>query len=384
MYSYLMNTILKQILYLAIIIFFIHAFSNCINAQNNTNNQRVVVLDAGHGGKDSGAVGKKGKEKDIVLKLALQVGKYLEENLPSVKVIYTRDKDVFIPLHKRADIANKNGADVFVSIHVNSNPNTRPTGTETFAMGLHKTQGNLAVAQKENAVIVYEEDYTTTYEGYDPSSAESYIIFSLMQNAYLDQSLELASLVQDEFRERAKRKDRGVKQAGFLVLWNTTMPSVLVEAGFISNVDEEKYLLSDQGQDYISSAIYRAIKNYLIKLDEIDNASYEDNSNLQVQVDSAPAGHEFKTIVDSIFFKVQISSSSNKIPLDSTYFKGFDNIGEYFTDGLYKYTVGKSPNIKEIKKIQKEVKKEFPDAFIVAFKNGNKIPVDQAIKESKN
>lgn len=204
-----------------------------------------VVIDAGHGGHDTGALGKDAREKDITLAVALKLGKLIETNCPDVTVIYTRKTDVFIPLDERTAIANKAEADLFISIHVNSNPSSRPYGAETYVMGLHKSAGNLDVAMRENSVITYEKDYTTKYEGYDPNSAESFIIFSLMQNAYLDQSLNFASKIQNDFCERGQRKDRGVKQAGFLVLWKTAMPSVLVELGFLSNPQEEKFLMSD-------------------------------------------------------------------------------------------------------------------------------------------
>ena len=222
----------------------------------------VVVLDAGHGGKDPGALGKNSREKDIVLAIALKVGQYIEENIPGVKVIYTRKKDEFIELHERANIANENHADLFISIHANWWTNTRSTGTETYTMGTSLDDRNLQVAMKENSVITLEEDYTTNYEGFDPNSAESYIIFNLMQKTFQQQSVDFAGLVQDQFRDRAKRYDRGVKQERFLVLWRTTMPSVLIETGFISNANEEAYLKSEQGQEYLASAIFRAFKDY--------------------------------------------------------------------------------------------------------------------------
>ena len=384
-----MKSFLKQNLY--------HIFCVCIiialsfqyaNGQTTSKSPKkiVVVIDAGHGGKDSGAVGKKSKEKDIVLSIALKVGKYISENLQDVDVIYTRKTDVFIPLHKRAEIANKNKADLFISIHANSTKNMKVIGTETFAMGLHKTKGNLEVAQKENAVIVFEEDYSTKYEGFDPNSAESYIIFSLMQNTYLEQSLKFASLVQDEFTLRVKRYNRGVKQAGFLVLWNTTMPSVLIETGFTSNPTEEKYLLSQNGQDYLASAIYRAFKKYKNYLDELDKLNYNSNSlteNSNIVSDSVITD-SIKNETDKIVFKIQISASSKQIPLNSDFLKGISDVKEYESDGIYRYLVGKEQNFKEIKKLKKEIKSSFPDAFIVAFKNGLRIPIKEAIEQTKN
>ncbi len=229
---------------------------------------KTVVIDAGHGGKDPGAIGRHAKEKDITLAIALKVGYYIKRCCPDVKVIYTRTTDVFVPLYKRAEIANKNNADLFISIHVNSSPNHRVQGTSTYVMGLHKDDENLKVAMTENRAILYETNYQTTYENFDINSPEAYIIFSLYQNAFLDLSLEFASLVQDQFRLRAKRFDRGVHQAGFLVLWRTTMPSVLIEVGYISNPTEEKYLMSRYGQDIIASAIYRAFKQYKVKVEK--------------------------------------------------------------------------------------------------------------------
>lgn len=225
--------------------------------------QKVVVIDAGHGGKDPGAQGKHSDEKDITLAVALKVGHYLEQNVDNVKVIYTRKTDVFVPLNERADIANRNNADLFVSIHVNSTDDKRVHGAETYVMGLHKSKDNLDIAIKENSVILLEKDYKNKYNDFDPTSPEAYIVLNLYQNEYLDMSLDLAEKIQTQFRERAKRKDLGVRQAGFLVLWRTTMPSVLIEIGFISNPTEERYLNSQYGQDIIASAIYRAIRDYL-------------------------------------------------------------------------------------------------------------------------
>lgn len=224
---------------------------------------KIVVIDPGHGGKDPGAIGKVSKEKDIVLKIALKIGDYLEENVKDIKVIYTRTTDIFIPLEERADIANKAKADLFISIHANAIKNKSAYGTETYVIGLHKTDENLEVAILENSAILYEKNYIEKYAGYDPKAPETYIVMNLLQSAYRDMSIDLAEQIQTQFRERAGRGDKGVKQAGFLVLWQTTMPSVLVEVGFISNKNEEQYLNSDYGQSIIASAIYRAVRDYL-------------------------------------------------------------------------------------------------------------------------
>lgn len=229
----------------------------CLNSQNYT-----VVIDAGHGGKDPGAIGRKSKEKNITLSLALKVGDYLTNYTDNINVVYTRKTDVFVPLTERAKIANDTNANLFVSIHVNAVSNKNIQGTETYVMGLHKSDDNIEVAKLENSAIFYEKDYQNNYGGYDPNSPTTYIVLNLFQNAYLDMSLTLADKLQTQFRDRARRKDLGVKQAGFLVLWQTTMPSVLIEVGFISNGAEEIYLNSIYGQEIIASAIFRAIRDY--------------------------------------------------------------------------------------------------------------------------
>ena len=242
------------VLWLSLLLCFIGLMGNSYAGSIKT-----VVIDAGHGGHDPGAIGKSNTcEKDINLKLALKVGKLIEENFKDIKVVYTRDKDVFVELRRRTQIANENHADLFISIHCNSAPNNTSNGTETFVMSTNNTTANLAVAQKENAAILLETNYKDNYEGFDPNSVDAYIIFSLYQNAYLNQSIKFASCVQKHFRENLKLPDRGVKQAGFLVLWRTTMPSVLIEAGFLSNLKEESYLASEIGQNEIAQSIFKA------------------------------------------------------------------------------------------------------------------------------
>ncbi|MBE0679283.1 MAG: N-acetylmuramoyl-L-alanine amidase, partial [Bacteroidales bacterium] len=257
-------------------------------------NEWVVVIDAGHGGKDPGAVGAISKEKDINLAVALKAGKYISDNLRDVKVIYTRIDDTFPGLAERAEVANRHKADVFISIHSNAISDKRFTGAETYVLGQTMDDANLQVAMKENSVITFEKDYKTKYEGFDPNSAESYIIFSLMQNTYLKQSTEFATMIQNQFRDRVGRKDRGVRQAGFVVLWRTTMPSVLVELGFISNPDEEKYLNSSQGQDYLASAIFRAFRDYKQTIDSRSGIK-RGNSVQQADVPDARAGGQGDT-----------------------------------------------------------------------------------------
>jgi N-acetylmuramoyl-L-alanine amidase len=242
----------------------------------------TVVIDPGHGGRDPGAVGRNSLEKDIALSISLKLGNYIQENFDDVKVVYTRKTDEFVELFRRAQIANENHADLFISIHCNSTRGTAAYGTETFVMGLHRSEANLEVARKENASILYEDDYMETYGGFDPHSPEANIIFSLYQNAYLNQSLSIASFIQDQFRERAMRADRGVKQAGFLVLYQVTMPGILVETGFLSNPREEQYLMSETGQSHIASAIFRAFRDYKQQQDALAAArKYHDSSQTQ-------------------------------------------------------------------------------------------------------
>lgn len=223
---------------------------------------KKIVLDAGHGGKDPGNIGARSKEKDINLAVTLLVGKYIKENLPDVEVIYTRDDDSFPELKKRPIIANNNKADLFVSIHSNAATNKSAYGTETFVMGTKHFEANFDIIKKENSVIFLEENFEEEYEGFDPTSPESYIMFNLMSKANISNSLHLADQIETQFRERVGRKSRGVKQAPLWVLWTTSMPAVLVEVGFLSNSTEEQFLMSKQGQEYMASAIYRAIKDY--------------------------------------------------------------------------------------------------------------------------
>jgi N-acetylmuramoyl-L-alanine amidase len=230
----------------------------------------VVVIDAGHGGHDTGTLGKKSKEKDVALKIALKLGSYIEQNMPGVKVIYTRKDDRYLALDERADIANKNKAGLFICIHANANPNNKAFGTETYVMGLHKDENNFEVAKRENSVILLDENYEERYEGFDPKSPESYILFSLTQSAYQESSLRFAQKVEEQFKTKVGRNSRGVKQAGFLVLWRTTMPSVLIETGFLSNSTEESFLAGEEGQDLVASGIYRAFKAYKSEVESIN------------------------------------------------------------------------------------------------------------------
>ncbi len=231
---------------------------------------RTIVIDAGHGGKDTGCnQGSDAEEKKVALQVALNVGERIESEFPDIKVIYTRKKDVFIDLHERSAIANRNKADLFMSVHCNANPNKKAFGTETYAMGMHKTEANLEVAKRENSVILKEGDYKRHYKGFDPNSPLAYIMLKNQQNAYIHSSLSFAQKIQRQFKETAGRTSRGVHQAGFLVLWETAMPSVLIEIGFLTNENEEKYLKSDEGQNDIAKSIFKAFCQYKKEIEQI-------------------------------------------------------------------------------------------------------------------
>ena len=382
---------------LGFIVFAWLLFSSHVALSNPTDVYRIkkVVIDAGHGGKDSGARGKKAFEKDITLAVALKVGSYITTHCKDVEVLYTRTEDVFVGLDERTKFANESGADLLISIHCNANPSKAPFGAETYVMGLHKSEENLDVAMRENAVIAYEDDYTTKYEGYDPNSAESFIIFNLMQHSFLDQSLIVASLLQDEFRDRVKRKDRGVKQAGFLVLWKASMPSVLVELGFLSNAAEEEFLITENGQDYLASAIYRAFRDYKNRIEARSISSTETyfDRNHTGSASNTPSPKinppqpesknqpETSSTSTGVQFKVQITASGKQIPLNSPYFKNLDGIEEYVADGVFKYLIGSKKNYGEALEFNRQIRELFPDAFIVAFRDGKQVPLNQVVSD---
>ncbi|MBN1157973.1 MAG: N-acetylmuramoyl-L-alanine amidase [Bacteroidales bacterium] len=382
---------------------FCFAFLVQTAAQDTGNNYKIrtVVIDAGHGGKDPGSIGKQTSEKHVVLAIALKLGEYIEQNIPDVKVVYTRKKDEFVPLHKRAEIANSHKADLFISIHANGNSDHKAYGTETLLLGYHRAGENFEVAKQENSVILYEEDYTTTYEGFDPNSPESYIMFSLMQERYFERSVSFAALVQDQFRERAKRKDRGVYRQGLLVLARTAMPGVLIETGFITNPGEEDYLISEHGQDLIASAIFRAFRDYrnvvesksyfattsktmdLILPDEPENVVLKDPDIQNSNEDPGPVEAAPGNALTPIEFKIQVTVSSKSIPLNAPLFEGLKEVSEYQVDGLFKYAVGGSHTFEEIMAYSNKIRERFPDAFIIGIKDGAIIPLSQALSESQ-
>ncbi|HKL39633.1 MAG TPA: N-acetylmuramoyl-L-alanine amidase [Cryomorphaceae bacterium] len=341
-----------------------------------------VVIDAGHGGKDPGNLGT-GRynitEKTIALNVALQVGNYIEEAFPDVEVLYTRDDDTFVPLHERTKYANSNGADIFISIHCDAFTRESAKGCGSYVMGPAKTDANLRMAQKENAAILLEEDRKDNYGDVDPNSPEGLIELSLRQNTHIHQSLKFAKHVQDQMRTRVGRTDRGVKQAPFWVISFTTMPSVLVELGFLTNKEEEDFLISEEGQMYTASAIYRAFKKYKVDLEAIEAAVEEKPKEVpNLPVEEAMPEETRNTVV----FKVQLSSSSTPIDVTPDAFNGLKNVEMIQDKELYKYLYGAAFTYNSAKELQKAVRKTgYKGAFIVAFnEKGERMPLDKAIK----
>ncbi len=355
---------------------------------------RRVVIDAGHGGRDPGTVYKAVREKDITLSVALKLGKLIKKEHPAVEVLYTRDKDVFVELHDRGNFANKKNADLFISIHVNSaGKASAPSGSETFVMGLHKSDENMAVAQRENAVITYENDFSSKYEGYDPRSPESFIIFSLMQNAHLDQSMQMASFVQKELGNKPIKVNRGVKQAGFLVLWKSTMPAILVELGFLSNQTDREIMTSDNGQDKLAECLFKAFSSYKKKYEGTEaapapatstTAAAEDtttlaaNSSSDIQAANSSMPEPKAEIKDSsadVYYSVQIMAVARKLPATSKEFKGEKNVEAVKVGNLYKYMIGNTTNPDDAIALSKRLQKKFNGAFVVVVQNGKVAPL---------
>ena len=405
-------------------------------------NKFTLVIDAGHGGNDAGAIGSLTKEKIINLNVALAFGKLVERNCSDVKVIYTRKTDVFIPLHTRADIANRNKADLFISIHTNALPKGRISrGLETYTLGMHRAADNLEVAKRENEVILYEKDYKQRYQGFDPNSSESYIMFEFIQDHNMAQSVEMAKFVQRRTCASAGRIDKGVKQAGFLVLRETSMPSCLIELGFISTPDEERFLNTTSGVNQLAQGIYQAFLDYKRKYyggvtvplkvepkTEVEiptvvpkaepkaevkaEVKPEPKPEVKAEVKAEPkpepkpeakpdsasssASPTSPTSLSSPttpaiaaapavpVFKVQILASSTKLKSNDPRLKGQKDAACYEEGGLYKYTVGSSANYNEIAQLRKTLAAEFPQCFIIAFKDGAKVNVQLAIQEFRN
>jgi N-acetylmuramoyl-L-alanine amidase len=403
---------------------------------------RTVVIDAGHGGKDPGCHGDRYREKDVSLAVALKLGAYIQKYCKDVKVVYTRSTDVFVELNERAAIANRNKADLFICIHCNSAShkdkkskrivnNPSAMGAETYVMGLHKTQGNLELAKRENSAILLEKDYKEKYNGFDPNSDEAYILMSIRQNAYLAQSLGFAAKVQHNFKTHAGRVDKGVKQAGFLVLWKTTMPSVLIEIGFLTNPDDHNFLGSATGQDYMAASIFRGFRQYKDEAegraekydDEIEKMSAYNSAGGKVEKETTTSDSKKKEEEDelgpddeadtadsegaiektdvpkvkidtlaveprkatgnktAVTFKVQFYSSEKQLPLTSSKFKELDKVSMYKAGAIYKYTSGEFNSPEEAIKLQKKIRVTgFPDAFVASFKDGKRIDYNDALK----
>lgn len=357
---------------------------------------KTIVIDPGHGGRDPGAVGKICYEKNVVLPISLMFGQLIEKHFKDVRVVYTRKSDTFVELKERAEIANRLKADLFISIHANASLSKKIYGAESYAMGLHTSERNMEVAKRENSVIVYEENYSTKYEGYNPESHESFIAFSLMQHAYLDQSLIFASKVQEQFSNRIRRKDNGVRQAGFLVLWETSMPSVLVELGYISNAKEEKYLVTDKAHRELAYCLFLAFKEYksIVENKSEFTSMVSKNKNTasgtaykpgetttkprNLKQTTKKAATENTSKNNLVHFEVQICASKSKVPLSSSKFKGLQGVREFRYQGMYKYSVGNASKYDEIIRIQQNVRQKIPDAFIIAFYGGKKISVKEA------
>jgi N-acetylmuramoyl-L-alanine amidase len=348
--------------------------------QRPTYSIKKVIIDPGHGGRDPGAIVGNVKEKDIVLAISKKLGNYIKQNMPDVEVVYTRNGDSFTPLYKRATIAIRNNADLFISIHANTCPSPSINGTETYILGNHRSEDNLDVAKKENSVILFEEDYTTRYEGFDPNLSESYIMFELVQAAFWDQSLLFASMVQNQFKERAHRIDKDIRQAGFLVLRETSMPSVLIETGYMSNKKECRYLLTKNGQNVIASAIFRAFREY--------KEIIETRSNYQSSIKEEENTHLIVSKPDivldkGIVFAVQIAATKSKLELLPDNFRGLNELYIIKADKLYKYLSGASISYEVARKKLRIIKNKYPDAFLTAFENGNPLNIKMAIKKAK-
>lgn len=384
---HLIYTMYTGKLYILYIVVCLGAIFASIYPQRVAAQEFVLVIDAGHGGNDPGAVGKISKEKDINLKVAMKVGKLIEDNCKDVKVIYTRKRDVFVTLNRRAQIANEAKADLFISIHTNAvAKNKTVKGTSTWTLGLAKSDDNLEVAKRENSVILYEDDYQTHYEGFNPNSAESYIIFEFMQDQYMSQSVRLASLVQNQFKQTGKRIDRGVHQAGFLVLKASAMPSILIELGFISTPEEERYLNTENGANALAKSIYQAFLTYKneqkVALNNETKPSTKPTKQANTTVNKPTKEEKAATNNNNkIVFKLQIFSTSKPIDKNDKRLKGLKNVNYYQEGGLYKYTCGESTNYDEVLRTKQKLAQQFKGSFIVAFKNGKKTDVKNAIEQ---
>jgi len=377
----------------------IHTIGECVSKSVSPYKIRTIVLDAGHGGHDTGCHGPTGSyEKEVTLNVILLLGKLIEQKYPDIKVLYSRKTDVFIPLQDRALLANNNNADLFLSVHCNANPNKSAYGTETFLMGLHVSQANLEVAKRENAVIKLEDNYQNKYEGFDPDSPEAMIALSLAQNANIEQSSFLASKVQEQLTTKLNRFNRGVKQAGFWVLYRTTCPSILIETGFLTNKTEEKYLISNEGQENLAKSIFTAFEDYKNTVEKGSTrftppvlVNQEENKTLpSIQIDTptevnsppkditafpSPADVTFNSNnTKGIVYKVQIKSTNRLLSKSDRAYTLFDNLKYEQIDGLYKYAYAPFFEYSSALKVLKTARTAgFNDAFIVVYKDGSKL-----------
>ena len=379
-----MNNV-KLILFL--FVFFLS--SNFLFCQINSTKIKTIVIDPGHGGKDSGTMGTKRfkiYEKHVALSVSLKLGKYIAEAFPDVNIIYTRDSDVFLELNERTEIANNANADLFISIHCDGFTNPKPSGASVFVMGMSKLKANMDVAMRENAAIYLEDNYQQKYEGFDPKSPESYIVFSLMQNTYLNQSLKIAEEVESQFSTRANRKSRGVKQAPFYVISRTNMPSVLIECGFLTNPQEEEFLHSDLGQDYIASAIFRAFRSYKESVEindvKLSKDSVKVNSKIAKEINSKSKDISLlkkeKVPSKELVFKIQIGTFLKSM-LSQKQFTDL-KAEEFKINGTYKYFVTSGNNKNEAENLKNHLREiGFKGAFIVAFLNGKQISIKEAL-----
>jgi N-acetylmuramoyl-L-alanine amidase len=373
-------------------------------------NRFTVVLDAGHGGHDPGAMGVISREKEINLSVVLALGNYISQNFNDVKVVYTRKTDVFLSLQERANVVNNNHADLFICIHTNAAQSSAAYGAETFTLGLAKSKANLDVAMRENSVILLEDDYKSKYKGFDPNSVDSYIMFEFMQDKYIDKSLEFSNNIQKQFVNYCNRSDRGVRQAGFWVLHRSACPSVLIELGFISNNAEERYLASENGQNEMAKAIFNAFVSFKRDHDKksgkqasivprFEQTEKDTETTIKKNVvnsdSTTPNQHqaETKTVNNkeikpnttsnndkTPIFKVQLFASDKKLKKHSSEFKSLKDIDYFLEEGLYKYTSGSETDYSKIKKIKSEVRSKFPNAFIIAFVGDKKISEKEALK----
>lgn len=361
-------------------------------AQKPSESYRIkkIVIDAGHGGKDPGNLGTgryKKTESDIVLDVALLVEKYMGEHLPDVEVVMTRDTDVFLELYERTKMANDENAQLFVSIHCNAAASVKAFGSETYVLGMHKQEANMEVAKRENQVMFLEDNYDVNYAGFD-NSPEAMIALSLQQGEFRTQSIYMASLVQDQFRERVSRRDRGVREAGFWVISRTSMPSILIELGFLTNSTEEDFLNTENGKVYMASAIYRAIRDYKAAIDEpIDESKHSDDP-ITGKVDKVISQTMYDSPVnsqDSVFFMVQLASTREQVETLSQNFKGVEGVEEYKTDKVYKYVVGKEVSFEDAVVLQRSIRENsYKDAFIVGMQDGQLISLQEALEILRN